>query len=68
MKKLFALILALIMLFSVTGCSEETEQAEKTEVTPARGTAENGIYENTAFQYRQRHSPRRRFDEDGGLG
>lgn len=49
MKKLFALILALIMLFSFAGCSEETEPAEKTEVTPARGTAENGTYENTAF-------------------
>ncbi len=53
MKKLIALLLAAVMLLSFAGCSEEAagneEPEEIIEVTPERGTVENGFYENKAF-------------------
>ncbi len=50
MKKISALIFALIMILSVAGCSGETEENPGAEnFVPERGTVENGIYENTAF-------------------
>lgn len=53
MKKFFALLLAFAMLFSLAACSEEAAENEEPEeiieVTPERGTVENGFYENKAF-------------------
>ncbi len=51
MKKILAVILALIMLFSFAACSGNGEKAE-TEVitiTPERGTVSEGVYGNSAF-------------------
>ena len=48
MKKLIALFLALIMILSFAGCSEE-EKTENKEIVPERGTVENGIYKNSVF-------------------
>lgn len=53
MKKLFAALLALMMILSLAACSEEAQEEEKSEelieVTPERGTVENGFYNNEAF-------------------
>ena len=48
MKKLIALFLALIMLLSFAGCSEE-EKTENKEIVPERGTVSEGVYENETF-------------------
>ena len=48
MKKLIALFLALIMLLSFAGCSEE-EKTENKEIVPERGTVSEGVYKNSAF-------------------
>ena len=52
MKKLLAALLALMMIISLSACSEEQTdemEAEAIEVTPERGTLENGFYSNEAF-------------------
>ena len=52
MKKIIALLLALAMLLCLCACSEEekpNDEKEIIEVTPARGTVENGFYKNEAF-------------------
>ena len=52
MKKLLAALLALMMIISFSACSEEQTdemEAEAIEVTPERGTFENGFYSNEAF-------------------
>ncbi len=50
MKKILALLLAMAMLLCLCACSEEkNEDEEIIEVTPARGTVENGFYKNEAF-------------------
>ena len=48
MKKILALVLAMMMVLSLGACSGETEP-ETVEIVPARGTVENGIYKNEAF-------------------
>ncbi len=48
MKKILALVIAMIMVLSLGACSGETEP-ETEEIVPARGTVENGIYKNEAF-------------------
>ena len=48
MKKILALVLAMMMVLSLGSCSGETEP-ETVEIVPARGTVENGIYKNEAF-------------------
>ena len=48
MKKILALFLALIMLLSFAGCSEE-EKTENKEIVPERGTVSEGVYKNSAF-------------------
>ena len=52
MKKLLAALLALMMIISLSACSEEQTdemEAEAIEVTPERGTLENGFYSNETF-------------------
>ena len=51
MKKIFAAILALMMILSFAGCSENggKSETEVITVTPERGTVSDGIYKNTAF-------------------
>lgn len=51
MKKILAAILALMMIFSFAGCSENggKSETEVITVTPERGTVSDGIYKNTAF-------------------
>ena len=50
MKKLLAMILCAVMVFSFAACSEtEKAEVEAITITPERGTVENGIYENTTF-------------------
>lgn len=52
MKKLLAALLALMMIISLSACSEEQTdemEVEAIEVTPERGTVENGSYNNEAF-------------------
>lgn len=50
MKKLLAMILCAVMVFSFAACSEtEKAEVEVVTITPERGTVENGIYENTTF-------------------
>ena len=48
MKKILALVLAMMLVLSLGACSGETEP-ETVEIVPARGTVENGIYKNEAF-------------------
>ena len=52
MKKLLAALLALMMIISLSACSgKQTDEmeAEAIEITPERGTVENGFYNNEAF-------------------
>ena len=53
MKKILAIILAMAMLLCLGACSKEEkpneEEKELIEVTPERGTVENGVYKNEAF-------------------
>ena len=52
MKKLLAILIALMMILSLCACSEEKvgEGEEETiEITPARGAVENGNFKNEAF-------------------
>ena len=51
MKKILAAILALMMILSFAGCSENggKSETEVITVTPERGTVSDGIYKNTAF-------------------
>ena len=55
MKKFVALTVALALCLSFAACSSEESGSEKNdalaEVTPARGTVENGIYKNEAFGF-----------------
>lgn len=47
MKKIFAILLAIVLCFA--GCSEE-KIPEQAEFVPERGTVENGVYKNSAFE------------------
>lgn len=52
MKKLIAIFIAVMMILSLAACSEqqgEKDGEELIEVTPERGTVENGDYKNNAF-------------------
>lgn len=52
MKKILAVLMALIMILSFAACSKKPDEKAETEVitvNPERGTAENGNYNNDAF-------------------
>lgn len=51
MKKISALILALVMIFSFAGCTENggKSETEVVTVTPERGSVESGVFKNETF-------------------